>query len=153
MGADRSEGNRVRTDVSVEDCTLIELPVVEDRQGNLAFAEARKHVPFPIARVFYVYDVPATAQRGGHAHLELEEAVFCLHGRLEIALDDGERRRRVVLDDPRVGIHLPPLTWYDIDGFAAGTVYLVFASAPYEEADYIRDHERFLAMRRGLSRP
>jgi dTDP-4-dehydrorhamnose 3,5-epimerase-like enzyme len=137
--------------VTVERCRPIELPVVEDPLGNLAFAEGKDHVPFPIARVFYVYGVPGGATRGGHAHRTLEEVVFCVGGRLEIAVGDGERRRSFVLDDPRRGLYLPPMVWYDIGGFAAGTVYLVLTSAPYDEDDYIRDHDRYLAELRAVA--
>lgn len=128
---------------------MIELPVVEDRQGNLAFAEAEEHVPFSIARVFYVYDVPLGAIRGGHSHHQLEQVVFCVSGRLEITVDDGGERHPYLLEDPRRGLYLPPLVWHDIDGFAAGTVYLVFASAAFDEDDYIRDREEFLGVVRG----
>lgn len=130
--------------MSIERCKPIELPVVADPQGNLAFAEGETHVPFPIARAFYVYDVPEGAVRGGHAHHTLEEAVFCLSGRLEISVRDGAQRRAFLLDDPREGLYLPPLVWYDIGGFAPGTIYLVLTSAGYDEGDYIRDYGQFL---------
>ena len=131
--------------MSVEHCKTIELPVVPDAQGALAFAEGETHVPFPIARVFYVYDVPAGAARGGHAHRTLEQAVFCVSGALEMVVDDGSQRRTFVLDDPRAGLYMPPLVWHDIGGFAPGTVYVVLASANFDEDDYIRDRDRFLA--------
>lgn len=130
--------------MGIDDCRAIELPVMADPQGDLAFAEGESHVPFPIARVFYVYDVPAAATRGGHAHRLLEQAVFCLTGRMELVVDDGERRRSFVLDDPRRGVYLPPLVWHDIGGFSAGTVYLALASAEFDEGDYIRDRDEFL---------
>jgi len=131
--------------VSIADCRTIELPVVEDRQGNLAFAEAEAHVPFPIARTFHVYGIPVGASRGGHSHLALEQTVFCLSGKLEIHVDDGAARRTVVLEDPSRGIYLPPMVWHDIDGFASNTVYMVHASAAYDESDYIRDYDEFLS--------
>ena len=130
--------------MKVERCKPIELPAVTDPQGDLAFAEGGDHVPFPIARVFYVYDVPAKAARGGHAHRSLEQAVFCLAGRMEMAINDGERTRTVILDHPRRGIYLPPMVWHDIGGFSPGTVYLVLASAAFDEGDYIRDRGEFL---------
>ena len=133
--------------MGIDECKPIELPVVEDPQGDLAFAEEESHVPFPIARAFHVYGIPVGAARGGHAHLTLEQAVFCLAGRLEIVVDDGERRRAHVLDDPRRGLYLPPMVWHDIGGFAPGTVYLVLASALFDEADYVRDYEEFLRVR------
>jgi dTDP-4-dehydrorhamnose 3,5-epimerase-like enzyme len=130
--------------VGVEECKPIELPAVADPQGDLVFAEGENHIPFSIARVFYVYDVPAQAARGGHAHRALEQAVFCLSGRMELAIDDGRRRLDVTLDNPRRGIYLPSMVWHDIGGFAPGTVYLALASAEFDEADYIRDHDEFL---------
>jgi hypothetical protein len=130
--------------MGIEECKLIELPVVSNPQGDLAFAEAETHIPFPIARAFYVYDVPGGAARGGHAHFTLEEAVFCLAGRLEITVDDGERRCTFALENPHTGIYLPSMVWYDIGGFSPGTVYLAFASAPFDEADYIRSYDEYL---------
>lgn len=130
--------------MEVEECKLVELPVVEDPQGNLAFAEGGTHIPFSIARVFYVYDVPGEAVRGGHAHLSLEQVVFCVAGRLEVMVDDGAQRRTFALEDPRTGLYLPPMVWHDLGGFSPGTVYLVLTSADFEEDDYIRDHDEFL---------
>ncbi|HEV2728173.1 MAG TPA: FdtA/QdtA family cupin domain-containing protein [Solirubrobacterales bacterium] len=130
--------------MNLKRCRLIELPEVADPQGNLAFAEGENHVPFPIARIFHVYDVPEGASRGGHSHLTLEQAVFCVSGRLEMVVDDGEEKRGFVLDDPRRGLYLPPLVWHDIRGFAPGTVYLVLASARFDESDYIRDYDEYL---------
>jgi uncharacterized RmlC-like cupin family protein len=131
-------------------CRLVELPVVADPQGNLAFAEAEAQIPFPIARVFHVYDVPVGAKRGGHAHFELEEVVFCLAGALEIVVDDGESRRAYRLEDPRQGLYLPPMVWYDIGAFSPGSVYMVLASAKFDEADYIRDYDEYLATARAV---
>ncbi|HWM55253.1 MAG TPA: FdtA/QdtA family cupin domain-containing protein [Solirubrobacterales bacterium] len=131
--------------MGLEECKPIELPVVEDPQGSLAFAEAERHVPFSVARVFFVYDVPGGANRGGHSHLTLEQAVFCLAGRFEAVVDDGSQRRTFVLEDPHVGLYLPPMVWHDLVGFAPGTAYLALASAPYDESDYIRDHDEFLS--------
>lgn len=130
--------------MGIGECKTIELPGVPNQQGDLAFAEGESHVPFPIARVFYVYDVPAAAARGGHAHRTLEEAVFCLAGTMEIVVDDGKQRRSFVLDNPRRGVYLPPMVWYDIGGFRAGTVYFGLASAGFDEDDYIRDRSEFL---------
>jgi dTDP-4-dehydrorhamnose 3,5-epimerase-like enzyme len=129
----------------VDECSFVKLPVVEDRQGNLAFAETERHVPFPIGRVFYVYGVPEDARRGGHAHKALEQAVFCLSGRLTAEVDDGSRRRSITLDDPLTGLYLAPMVWHDLTRFEAGTVYLVLASDSYDESDYIRDYEDYLA--------
>jgi dTDP-4-dehydrorhamnose 3,5-epimerase-like enzyme len=129
--------------MGVEDCKEIELPAVANPLGTLAFAEGESHIPFPIARVFYVYDVPEHASRGGHAHRTLEEVVFCLGGQMEIAVDDGRQRRTFGLANPRRGLYLPPMVWYDIGSFSPGTVYLAFASREFEESDYIRHRDEF----------
>lgn len=76
-------------------------------------------------------------------HRALEEVVFCVAGRMEIAVDDGRQRRTFVLDDPRRGLYLPPMIWYDIGGFSSDTVYFAFASREFEESDYIRDRDEF----------
>jgi hypothetical protein len=131
--------------MGIDSCRLVHLPVVADPQGNLAFAEAEKHVPFPIARVYYVYDIPVSARRGGHAHRELEQVVFCLAGAMEMVVDDGRGRRTFCLEDPREGLYLPPMLWRDIGGFAAGTIYMVATSARFDESDYIRDYDAYLA--------
>lgn len=132
--------------MSVDLCRPIELPVVPDVQGNLVFAEAGEHVPFEIARVFVVYGVPTGAQRGGHCHRRLEQALFCLSGEMEVAVTDGRDRRRVRLADPRAGIYLPPLVWHDLGRFSPGTVYMVLTSEPFDETDYVRDHGEYLRL-------
>jgi dTDP-4-dehydrorhamnose 3,5-epimerase-like enzyme len=131
--------------MGIERCRTIELPVAADPLGNLAFAEGENHVPFPIARVFFVYDLPAGAARGGHAHRALEEVVFCISGRLELFVDDGQRQRAFTLEDPRQGLYLPPLIWYDLRCVAPDTTYLGLTSKAYDEDDYIRDRDAFLA--------
>lgn len=130
--------------VGIEECRPIELPVIEDPQGDLAFAEADEQIPFLIARTFHVYGVPAGAVRGGHAHLTLEQVVFCVNGRLEAIVDDGMEQRTFALEDPRAGLYLPPMVWHDLVGFAPETAYLVLTSAPFDEADYIRDRDEYL---------
>ncbi|MDX6590659.1 MAG: hypothetical protein QOI84_1933 [Solirubrobacterales bacterium] len=134
--------------MGIEECKLVQLPVVEDPQGNLAFAEEGGEIPFPIARVFYVYDVPAGAVRGGHAHISLEQVVFCVAGRFDVVVRDGTRRRKFAIEDPRLGLYLPPMVWHDLDGFSPGTVYLVLTSAPFDRNDYIRDYGEYLTATR-----
>ena len=142
---------RLAFPVGVDECKLVELPVVEDPLGNLAFAEAERDVPFPIARVYHVYGVPAGARRGGHAHRRIEQMVFCLGGGFEVAVDDGDRRDAFALDDPRFGLYLPPMIWHELSGFDAGSAYYVASSGSYDEAEYIRDRDEFLALARGSS--
>jgi dTDP-4-dehydrorhamnose 3,5-epimerase-like enzyme len=129
--------------VAIDECKLLELPTVEDPQGNLAFAEGGRHIPFSIARAYHVYAVPAGARRGGHAHRRIEQVVVCLHGGFEVVVDDGRQHRAFALSDPRQALYLPPLIWHDLAGFEAGSAYYVVSSGAYEEAEYIRDRDEF----------
>ena len=43
---------------SVFDCSLCELNKMHDTEGNLTYMYENAHVPFPINRVFYSYDIP-----------------------------------------------------------------------------------------------
>lgn len=135
--------------MSVADCRLFELPRIQDPRGNLTFAEGGRHVPFEIRRVYYLYDVPAGAERGGHAHRRLHQVLVALAGSFKVRLDDGTERRTVVLNRPYTGLHVVPGIWRELEDFSSGSVCLVLASERYDEADYWRDYHAFLdAVRR-----
>ena len=122
---------------------MIDLPVVQDIRGDLTFVEGGRHVPFDIARVYYLYNVPVDAERGGHAHVALRQVVFALSGSFRIRVDDGRRRADHWLRDPRRGLYIDRLIWREMDSFSQGAVCMVLASMPYDEADYIRDYDAF----------
>ena len=132
----------------MKDCRLIDLPVISDPRGDLTFIEGGRHVPFSIARVYYLYNVPVDAERGGHAHRELEQVIFALSGSFRIRVDDGRAREEHWLRDPRRGLYVSRLVWREMDSFSQGAVCMVLASRPYEEADYFRDYDAFLAAAR-----
>lgn len=123
---------------------LIEFPVVSDIRGNLCAIEGQKHVPFDIARVYYLYDVPSGSQRGGHAHLALQQILLPLSGSFDVKLHDGQTEERFTLNRPNVGLHIGPMQWREIENFSSGSVCCVLASEPYDEGDYIRDFQTFL---------
>jgi len=129
--------------VGIDECKLVELPVIENPQGNLTFIEAERHVPFPIARVYYLYDVPEGAVRGGHAHRALEQLILPIGGSFDVVVDDASERRRITLDRPRVGLHVPRMIWRELENFSAGSFCVVLASAYYDESDYYRDYDEF----------
>jgi hypothetical protein len=131
--------------VSVDDCRLITLPRIERPQGNLTPVAGCVDVPFDIARVYYLYDVPGGASRGGHAHRQLQQLIVSAMGSFEVVLDDGVRRRSVVLNRAYMGLYIPPMIWRDLQDFSSGGICLVLASLPFEEAEYIRDYDTFLA--------
>lgn len=135
--------------MGIDECKLIELPSVEDPQGNLVFGEGERHVPFSIARAYHVYGVPAGAQRGGHAHREIAQLVIPLSGGFEVTVDDGAHRRAFSLDDPRFGLYLPAMIWHDLTDFRADSAYYVLSSGRYDEKEYVRDHEEFRRLAQG----
>lgn len=124
---------------------LIDLPVVSDPRGDLTFIEGERHVPFPIRRVYYLYNVPVDAERGGHAHRDLEQVVFALSGSFRMKIDDGKTKSEYWLRDPRKGLYINRLIWREMDSFSQGAVCMVLASHPYDESDYFRDYDDFIA--------
>jgi WxcM-like, C-terminal len=124
---------------------IIDLPRINDQRGNLTFVEGARHVPFSIARVYYLYDVPGGASRGGHAHRQLEQFIIAASGSFDVVVDDGSRRETISLRRSYDGLYMSNLTWRELDNFSSGSVCLVLASRPYAEEDYIRDYESFLA--------
>jgi UDP-2-acetamido-3-amino-2,3-dideoxy-glucuronate N-acetyltransferase len=122
---------------------LIELPVVEEPRGRLAFAQGPA-LPFTPRRWFAIYDVPAGEERGAHAHHELHEVLVCVHGRVTVAVDDGRRGAELVLDRPSLGLYLPPLVWRTHRDHSPGAVLMGLASHPFDAGDYIRDHDAFV---------
>jgi hypothetical protein len=129
----------------VSDCVLIEFPKVPDPRGSLTFIEGARHIPFDICRIFYLYDVPTAESRGAHAHRTLEQVLICLAGSIDAALDDGSEQRTVHLNRPWLGLYIPPMIWAAETNFDPGSVCLVLASAYYDESDYHRDYQAFLA--------
>ena len=130
---------------------LIDLPVVSDPRGDLTFVEGQNHVPFDIKRVYYLYNVPVDAERGGHAHRKLEQVVFALSGSFRITVDDGAEKTEFWLRDPRKGLYINRLIWREMDCFSQGAVCMVLASQYYDESDYYRDYDDFLTAARSAS--
>lgn len=131
--------------MSIQDCSLIDLPKINDQRGNLTFVEGGRHVPFDIKRVFYVYDVPGGSLRAGHALKSCHQFIIAISGSFDVVLDDGTARQRFHLNRSHYGLYVTALTWREIDNFSSNSVCLVLASAPYSESDYYRDYADFLA--------
>ena len=129
----------------MERVALIDLPKIVDARGNLSYVEGETHIPFRIARVYYLYDVPGGADRAGHAHRKLEQFLIAMSGSFDVHLDDGKSKQSFHLNRSYHGLYLPPMVWRSIDNFSSGSVCLVLASDVYDETDYYRDHSEFLA--------
>ncbi len=131
--------------MSVEDCKIIELPKITDPRGNLSFIEGGQHIPFDIKRVYYLYDVPGGSDRGSHAHKNLQQFIVAMSGSFDVVLDDGHEKRRFHLNRSYYGLYVCPMMWRDLDNFSSGAVCMVLASTRYDESDYIRDYDQFIA--------
>ena len=124
--------------------SVVDLPLVHDPRGDLTFVEGGVHLPFDIARVYYLYNVPVDAERGGHAHRELQQVVFALSGSFRMKIDDGKTKSEFWLRDPRKGLYISGMIWREMDSFSQGAVCMVLASHRYDESDYLRDYDDFL---------
>jgi hypothetical protein len=130
--------------MKLSDCTLINLPKIADPRGNLTFIEGMRHIPFDVKRVFYLYDVPGGADRGGHALKSCHQFLIAISGSFDVILRDGRQERRIHLNRSYYGLIIPPMIWREMDNFSSGSVCLVLASHGYEEADYYRDYDQYL---------
>ncbi len=127
----------------LKDIQLINLPVIEDTRGNLAFIQ-NDVLPFDFKRIYYLFDVPSNAFRGGHSHINQHEILIALSGSFEVVIDDGQKKETYLLNKPNIGLHIGTGIWRELQNFSSGAVCLVVASDVFDEADYIRDYNTFL---------
>ena len=132
----------------LDSCRILELPKISDPRGNLTFIEQERHVPFEICRVYYLYDVPGGAERGGHAHKDLHQLIVAMSGSFDVILDDGSEKTRFHLNRSYSGLYVCPMIWRELDNFSSGSVCMVLASNLYDEDDYYRDYDEYLSARR-----
>jgi hypothetical protein len=129
----------------IDNCKIIDLPKINDSRGNLTFVEGGRHVPFDIKRVYYLYDVPGGAERGGHAHKALHQLIIAMSGSFDIHLDDGYEKKTIHMNRSYYGLYVCPMIWREIDNFSSGAVCMVLASNYFEEDDYYRDYSKFIS--------
>ena len=135
--------------MALSDCRIIGFPKIHDPRGNLTFIEGGEHVDFDISRVYYIYDVPGGAERGGHAHKRTHELLVAMSGSFDVVLSDGNVEQRFQLNRSHYGLYVPPMTWRHLENFSSGSVCMVLASLKYTEEDYYRSQEDFLAALQG----
>ena len=133
----------------MDNVRIIEIPKIIDEQGRgkLSFIE-KDVIPFKIKRVYYLYDVPAGEERGGHAHYELEQYIVAASGSFDVTLDDGLNKEKFTLNRPNLALHVVPGLWREINNFSSGSITMVLASEIYKEEDYIRNYEDFLKLKK-----
>ncbi|WP_459189865.1 sugar 3,4-ketoisomerase [Parabacteroides sp. APC149_11_2_Y6] len=127
----------------IQDVKLINLPKFIDRRGNLSFIEEHKHIPFKIARSYWIYDVPGGEVRGGHAYKNNEEFIVAISGSFDIILDDGTERKTYSLNRSYYGIYVPSGIWREMQNFSTNSLAFILASTLYSPDDYIYDYEQF----------
>jgi hypothetical protein len=130
---------------SVEDCKLISLPLVNLTSGTITSLNNSSEIPFDIRRVYYLYDVPAGAERGGHAHKELYQLIVAASGSFDVLIDDGRIKRTINLNRPFSGLLIVPGIWRELINFSSGSICLVMASHFYDENDYLRKYHDYLS--------
>lgn len=133
-----------RNKVSVNDCLIRSLPKIQAGNGHLSIVEGAETLPYDIRRAYYLYDIPASSERGAHAHKDCHRFLVAVSGSFDVELDDGVNKKTVRLDRPYYGLYVPPGVWTAIDSFSGGAVCLSLASDLYEENDYIRDYSEYL---------
>lgn len=133
--------------MALDDCRIIELPKIYEPRGNLSFVESNNQIPFAIERVYYVYDVPGGADRGGHAHKGLHQLIIAMSGSFDITLDDGKNKKKFHLARSYYGLYVCPMIWREMDNFSSNSVLMVLASNKYTEEDYYRDYDEFMRAR------
>jgi len=129
---------------------IIQLPKIEDKRGNLSFVEENNHIPFKIERTYWIYDVPGGQVRGGHAFKEQEEFIIALSGSFDVIVDDGINKQTFSLNRSYYGLYVPKGYWRQMKNFSTNSLAVVLASTPFEENDYIRDYNEFVAYKNSL---
>ncbi len=128
---------------SINSCSIIELPKIYNRAGNITTVTNKSNIPFNVSRVFYIYDIPGGENRGAHAHKECHQFLIAVSGSFNIEMDDGTNKKTVTLNRPYYGLHIPPGIWAAEKGFSSGAVCLVLTSHKYDESDYLRDYKNY----------
>lgn len=129
---------------------IVNLPKFEDPRGNLSFIEEDKHIPFKIERVYWIYDVPGGQIRGGHAFRQQQEFIVALSGSFDVVIDDGKEKIKYHLNRSYFGLYIPAGYWRQMENFSTNSLAMVMSSTRYDESDYIRDYEQYLAYRKEI---
>lgn len=132
---------------TIEDCDLINLNQIGDRQGHITVVENHKEIPFEVKRVFYLYDIPGGESRGAHAHKECHQLLIAASGGYQVEVSDGLKSKKFLLNRPNQALHVPPGIWASEVNFTSGAICLVLASHVYDEKDYLRNFKDFLSYR------
>lgn len=132
---------------TISDIRIIELPRIEDPRGNLSFIESENHIPFEIARTYWIYDVPGGQSRGGHGYKKLHEFIVAISGSFDLVVDDGKLKQRFQLNRSYYGIYVPNGIWRGLENFSTNSLCMILSSDEYNADDYLRDYDEFLKLK------
>ena len=127
---------------------IIDLPKIIDDRGNLSFFEGGNHIPFQIKRCYWIYDVPGGETRGGHAYIKNVEMIVALSGSFDVVIDNGSKKEKFSLNRSYYGLFIPNGLWRHLENFSTNSLALIVASEEYNAADYIRNHNEFIASKK-----
>lgn len=133
---------------TINDVRIVELPKFLDARGNLSFAEQNNHIPFEIKRTYWIYDVPGGEARGGHAFKKNQEFIVALSGAFDVVVDDGQNKISYTLNRSYYGLYVPAGLWREMNNFSTNSLALEFGSEHYDDADYIREYNVFLMLKK-----
>ncbi len=133
--------------ISIVDCSIIQLPKISNRAGNITPVQSGITIPFEIKRVFYLYDIPGGESRGAHAHKNCHQFLIAASGSFEVMVDDGINKKTFHLNQPYYGLHIPPMIWACELNFSSGAICLVLTSEFFDANDYLRDYNQYLNLK------
>ncbi|MEK9781000.1 MAG: FdtA/QdtA family cupin domain-containing protein [Gammaproteobacteria bacterium] len=128
----------------INKCNILDIPMINDDRGNLSFIQNPEHIPFEIARIYYLYNVPSNKNRGSHAHKKLSQLIIAISGSFDVTINDGINKKKIRLNDASKGLYICPMIWRDLNNFTEDAVCMVLASHKYDQDDYIHDFNSFL---------
>lgn len=123
---------------------IIDIPKINNAKGNIGVVE-NDTIPFDVKRVYYLFDVPSGAKRGGHAHKKLKQVILAISGSFDVVLKDGKSKEIITLNRPDKGLLIENNIWRELENFSSGSVCLVLASEEFSENDYIRSYKDYLS--------
>ena len=71
--------------------------------------------------------------------------IVAMSGSFDVILDDGTQKKRFHLNRSHYGLYVCPMIWRELSNFSSGSVCMVLASNLYDEEDYYRDYNAYLA--------
>ena len=132
-----------RKQITLEDVKFFNTRTMVEPDGNLVPIESNYDIPFPIKRVFYVYGVKNQDDRGKHAHYKTKQVLICVHGKVEVLVNDGLKDKKYLLESPQQALYIPEMIWDEQIYLSEDTVLLVLSNMKYDPKDYIHDFKTF----------